>query len=118
MKPTKLSFKDTNLVDLGSKKIYKYPFQTKLLSVAKMVVNGRHPNGKNKFLLEHKCNFIIYVLKGKGIIYAGNEIFEVQKAESVFVPIENKFAVEGNLEYVSFDAPAFFPGQSEEITVK
>lgn len=48
MKSVKYSFNETNLVDLGNKKIYKYPFKTKLLSVAKMVVNGRHPKNKKK----------------------------------------------------------------------
>lgn len=117
MKTAKSSFKETNLVDLGTKKIYKYPFKTKLLSVAKIVVNGRHPTDKNKFILEHKCSFVIYVTKGGGKIYAGNKTFAVEEEDCVFVPTENKFAVEGNLEYVKVDGPAFYLEQSEEISI-
>lgn len=80
-----------------------------------MRVNGRHPNGARKFLLEHDCDFVIYVTKGSGRIVAGNEIFDVVPEDVVFVPAEHKFAAEGNLEYISFDVPAFYLEQSEEI---
>ena len=117
MKPAKLAFKETNLIDLGTKKIYQYPFKAKLISVAKMSVKGRNPQGRNNFFLEHKCNFIIYIIKGTGKIYAGKETFKVGVGDCVYVPLENKFAVEGKLEYVTVDTPAFFPEQSEEIKV-
>ena len=115
MKPAKFSFNQTNLVDLGTKKIYKYPFPTKLLSIAKMNVNGRHPTNKNKYILEHNCSFIIYVTKGKGKINAGEKIFNVIVGDCIFVPAENKFAVEGIIEYVTVDTPALYLEQSEEI---
>jgi mannose-6-phosphate isomerase-like protein (cupin superfamily) len=115
MKPIKYTFKQTNKIDLGTKEIYKYPTPTELFDIAKMVVNGRHPKEKGKFILEHACNFVIYVIKGKGTIYAGDEKFTVEPEDVVFVPTENKFAVEGQLEYITIDIPAFYLEQSEEI---
>ncbi len=53
VKPTKYTSKDTNKIDLGTKVIYKYPTPTNIMDIARMVVNGRHPREKNKFLLEH-----------------------------------------------------------------
>lgn len=117
MKPAKYSFSDTTKVDLGTKVIHKYPTPTKSLDIAKMVVKGRHPEGPNTFILEHECQFVIYVIKGSGKIYAGEETFEVTVGDVVFIPTDNKFAVEGDLEYITVDNPAFFLGQTEEIVV-
>lgn len=57
------------------------------------------------------------MIKGSGKIYAGEETFNVRVGDVVFVPIENKFAAEGDMEYITVDSPAFFPEQSEEVKV-
>ena len=118
MKPKKYSASDTNKIDLGTKVIYKYPTPTKDMDISRMVVKGRHPWEKDRFILEHECSFVIYVINGGGLIFAGDEKFDVKVGDVVFVPKENKFAVEGNLEYITFDVPAFYPEQSEEVTIK
>lgn len=115
MKPKKYSPSETNKIDLGTKTIYKYPTPTKSLDIARMVVDGRHPKDKDTFIIEHECQFVIYVVKGSGVIYAGDEKFEVGVGDVVFVPTENKFAAEGKMEYITVDNPAFFIEQSEEI---
>lgn len=118
MKPKKYTHKDARKIDLKSKIIYKYPTPNKELEVNYMKVDGRHPIQENKFIIEHKCQFVVYVTKGKGKIFAGNEIFDVKIGDVVFVPINNRFAVEGKLEYVTFENPAWYPEQSEIIEVK
>jgi len=101
MKSQKFTFKDAKKVDLGTKIIYKYPSLSKSSELNCMVVNGRHPEDKNEYIIERDCQFIIYVTKGNGKIYAGKEIFNVEVGDAVYVPTENKFAVEGNdLEYI------------------
>jgi mannose-6-phosphate isomerase class I len=117
MKAQKFTVKDTNKIDFGTKVIYKYPSPTKEFDIAKMVVKGRHPQEPNKFIVEHKCQFVIYVTKGVGKIYAGEDVFNVTEGDVVFVPTDNKFAAEGNMEYITVDVPAFFIEQSEEIVV-
>ena len=116
MKPKKYTSKDTNKVNLGTKIIYKYPTPTKEMDIARMVVKGRHPQDKNKFILEHACQFVFYVIKGRGKVYAGDAVFDVGKGDVVFVPTENKFAVEGDMEYITVDVPAFYLEQSEKVT--
>ena len=118
MKPAKYTSEDTNKIDLGTKVIFKYPTPTKLMDIARMVVKGRHPQQKTKFLLEHNCNFVIHVIKGRGKIFAGEEIFNVEVGDVVFVPKENKFAAEGVMEYITVDSPAFYMEQSVEIEDK
>lgn len=115
MKPQKVSGKQIEKIDLGTKIIFQYPLKTKLMSVAYMVVNGRSPKGKNNFFLEHDCSFIIFLTKGSGEVYAGEEVFEVETHDMVLVPSGCKFAMEGEMEYVTVDVPAFYPEQSKEI---
>jgi mannose-6-phosphate isomerase-like protein (cupin superfamily) len=116
--PQKYSSADAKKLDLGTKQIFKYPTPTKTFDIARMVVNGRHPQDKDTFIIEHECQFVIYVIKGSGIIYAGEEKFDVKVDDVVFVTTDNKFAVEGNMEYITVDVPAFFIEQSEEIKEK
>ncbi len=117
MKPQKFTFKDTKKVDLGTKVIYKYPSLSRLLELNYMVVNGRHPENKNEYVIDHDCHFIIYVTKGDGKIYAGDEVFNVKVGDTVCVPPENKFAAEGmGLEYVTTESPAWYPEQIEVVS--
>ena len=115
MKPVKYSVSDAKKIDLGTKQIFKYPTPTKEMDIGRMVVRGRHPEDPKKFMIGHEVSFVIYVLKGSGKIYAGEETFDLKAGDVVFVPKENKYAVEGDMEYITFDSPAFFPEQSEEI---
>ena len=117
MKPQKFTFEDTKKVDLKTKIIYKYPSLSRLLELNYMVVNGRHPENKNEYIIEHDCQFIVYVTKGSGKIYAGDEVFNVKASDTVYVPVENKFAVEGEgLEYVTVETPAWYPEQAEVVS--
>lgn len=118
MKPVKYSVSETNKIDLGTKIIYKYPTPTKSLDIGRMVIKGRHPQDNKTYLIEHACNFVIYITKGGGTIYAGEEKFQVGVDDVVFVPTDNKFAVEGDMEYITVDNPSFYPEQSEEIIEK
>jgi len=119
MKPIKHSPDKAIVINLGTKTIYKFPTQTKLFDLARMVVNGRHPENSNEFILESDCHFMIYAIKGSGKIYAGDGIFSVSAGDVVDVPPGNKFACEGkDFEYIAFDVPAFYPEQSEIITEK
>lgn len=115
MQPVKYSQNDTNKIDLNTKIIYKYPTPTKLFDIGRMVLNGRHPEDKETFVLEKDCDFVMYIIKGSGKVFAGESIFDVQVDDVVFVPKGNKFAVEGEMEYITVDVPAFYPEQSSEV---
>lgn len=117
MQPQKYTSNETTTIDLGTKVIYKYPTPLDQCDVGKMVIHGRHPVGANSFIVEHECSFIMYILSGNGRVYAGDTTFEVKPEDVVFVPHGNQFAVEGDFSYITFDTPAYFPDQSEEITV-
>lgn len=116
MKPIKYSFSDARKIDQDTKVIYKYPTPTTMFDVGRMVVKGRHPQGATTFIIENDCSFVMYITKGTGRVFAGEQVFEVVAEDVVVVPARHKFAVEGDMEYITFDSPAFYPEQSQEIT--
>jgi mannose-6-phosphate isomerase-like protein (cupin superfamily) len=115
VKPMKYTPHQAKIIDLGTKVIYKYPTPTGKFDVGRMVVDGRHPAAADAFIVEHACSFIMYVTKGSGRVFAGDDVFDVLPEDVVFVPAEHQFAIEGTLEYITFDSPAFYPEQSEEV---
>ena len=118
MRPTKYSRSDTKTINLNTKVIYKYPNPFNAMDIGKMVVNGRHPEDNKTFILESGCDFVMYVIKGSGKVYAGDQVFEVSIDDVLFVPKGNNFAVEGNMEYITVDSPAFYPEQSSEVIIE
>ena len=114
MKPVKYSDSDASDTDLGTKIIHKYPTPTKDYDIARMEVRGRFP--KNGYIFNNVCDFFIYVLVGTGTVYAGDETFQVEPKDVVFVPAKNKYAVDGAFEYITVDVPEWNADQAEEVT--
>jgi mannose-6-phosphate isomerase class I len=115
--PVKYSADQANVIDLDTKIIYKYPTPTKQFDVSRMVIKGRSPKDADTFIYERECSFAIYIIRGTGLVLAGGQTFSVQPNDVVFIPAKNKFAMDGDFEYITFDTPAFFPEQAEEIKV-
>lgn len=110
----KVSIKDTEVINLVTKKIHKYNLPTKILSVSYMKLNGRHPEGKKK-LLEKDCSYIMFVTEGKGKYIINEDIIEVKPQDVVFVRAGSTFVAEGKFEYLTVVVPAFYPNTTEEI---
>lgn len=113
MKPVKYSASDAGNTDLGTKIIHKYPTPTKNYDIARMEVVGRFPD--KGFILNNVCDFFLYVLEGTGKVYAGEEIFEVEPKDVVFVPAKNKYAVDGKFQYITIDVPEWYEDQAGEV---
>ncbi len=67
----------SNLVDLGTKKIYKYTAPDNNLEINRMEMDGRNPENPNHYILETGVHFMVYVTKGEGKIYCNDQVFEV-----------------------------------------
>lgn len=104
------------IVDKGAKKIRKYTAPDKQLEINHMILNGRTPEKEGAFLCETKVHFMAFVLKGKGKMYIGDEIYEVSGGDCVDVPPGTKFAAEGyNFEYITAESPAWYPEQAKIV---
>lgn len=102
-------------MDLGTKIIRKYTASDKQLEINHMILNGRTPEKERTFLCETKVHFMVYVIKGNGKMFCGEDIFEVSESDSVDVPAGTKFAAEGNFEYITAESPAWYQAQHKEI---
>jgi mannose-6-phosphate isomerase-like protein (cupin superfamily) len=100
------------IVDQGSKIIRGYTASDRQLEINHMILNGRTPQEEGTFLYESKVHFMVFVIKGKGKMFCGNEVFNVEEGDAVDVPAGIKFAAEGNLEYVTAESPAWYKEQA------
>jgi mannose-6-phosphate isomerase-like protein (cupin superfamily) len=110
----KVSAEDTELLDQKTKKIHLYNLPTKILSISRMELNGRHPSGK-KALLEKDASFVMYVTKGKGQYLINREKVMVSPGDAVFVRAGSTFVAEGRFEYITVNVPAYHPDSAEEV---
>lgn len=103
------------IVDLGAKIIRKYTASDKRLEINHMILNGRTPEKEGTFLCETKVHFMVLVIKGKGKIFLGEEVFEASEGDCVDVPAGTKFAAEGNFEYITAENPAWYSEQAQIV---
>lgn len=107
------------LVDLGNKVIRKYIAPDKSMEINYMTVTGRNPENPHHFLLEKEVQFMMYVIKGTGTVFVGDEKHAVEVGDVIHVPKNTKFAIESeNLEYLAAETPAFYPEQAYIVDSK
>lgn len=103
------------IVNLGTKIIKKYTSSDKQLEINHMTLNGRTPEKAGTFLCETKVHFMVYVIKGSGRMFCGEDIFEVSEGDSIDVPSGIKFAAEGSFEYITAESPAWYQEQAQIV---
>jgi len=105
------------IVDQGTKVIRKYTASDKQLEINNMVLKGRTPTEENTFLCETKIHFMVFVIKGSGKMYCGDDAFDVEEGDCVDVPAGTKFAAEGDLEYITAEHPAWYKEQATIVDI-
>ena len=104
------------IIDKGTKIIRNYTASDRQLEINHMILNGRTPEKEGTFLCETKVHFMVFIIKGRGKILCGNEIFDVEEGDCVDVPAGTKFAAEGyNFEYITAESPAWYPEQAKIV---
>lgn len=106
---------EAKIVDQGSKIIKKYIAGDKQLEINRMILRGRTPAIDGTYLCETKVHFMSYVVKGRGKMVCGDDIFDVEQGDCVDVPAATRFAAEGNFEYITAESPAWYPEQAQII---
>lgn len=104
------------IVDQKTKIIRKYTAPDKQLEINHMILNGRTPEKEGTFLCETKVHFMLFVIKGKGKIFFGEDVFNVEEGDCIDVPQGTKFAAEGyDFEYLTAESPAWYSEQSKIV---
>lgn len=72
--------------------------------------------GHETTIIEHKCDFIYYILEGKGYFVIDDKKEGCVKGELVVIPAGSKFRYEGRLKMLLITTPAFYPEQEETLS--
>lgn len=107
--------KEAKIVNQGTKIIRKYTAPDGQLEINHMILNGRTPEKEEQFLCETELHFMVFILNGKGKIFSGDEVFDVEEGDCIDVPKGTKFAAEGNFEYITAENPAWYPEQARIV---
>lgn len=114
----KLPKQGTKFVDLGNKTIRKFT-PNEDMEVNHMVISGRHPEHRDHYIYETGVAFMVYILKGTGIIYENDDKYEANTGDVFYIPTNTRFAAEGqDFEYLTFEHPAWFPEQASIVDSK
>lgn len=71
--------------------------------------------GHDTTIIEHKCDFIYYILEGKGYFIINEQKENCIKGDLVVIPTGAKFRYVGKLKMLLITTPAFYPEQEETL---
>lgn len=67
--------------------------------------------GHQTTIIEHKCDFVYYILEGEGYFVINEEKESCIKGDLVIIPSGSKFRYVGKLKMLLINIPAFYPEQ-------
>ena len=71
--------------------------------------------GHDTTIVEHKCDFIYYILDGEGHFIIDGQNENCQKGDLVVIPADSKFRYAGKLKMLLITTPDFYPEQEETL---
>lgn len=72
-------------------------------------------SGHETTIIEHKCDFIYYVLEGEGYFEINGQKENFIKEDLIVIPTESKFTYKGKCKMLLITTPAFYPEQEETL---
>jgi len=72
-------------------------------------------SGHQTNIIEHKCDFIYYVLEGDGYFEINNVKDNFSKGNLVIIPHGSKFTYKGKAKFLLVTSPPFYPEQEETL---
>lgn len=98
----------------GISRFHEYQFAFKNASLGVSEINGRYP-GKG-YDVDEAVEAIWYVEEGEANIWIGGEVYHVEKGDMVYVPMNEKYWIEGkNLRLVVASSPTWYPEQHKHL---
>jgi len=77
-------------------------------------IKGYHPEDEErKKIFNERSQKAYYILHGKGKVYAGKKLHEVEEGEFVYVPEKTPHALEGMFKALIITSPPFNPEDEE-----
>jgi len=71
--------------------------------------------GHETTIIEHKCDFIYYILEGDGYFEINGQREDFVKEDLVVIPAGSKFTYKGACKMLLITTPGFYPEQEETL---
>jgi len=71
--------------------------------------------GHETSIIEHKCNFVYYVLEGNGHFFVEDKKHDCKTGDLITIPPGTKFTYRGKLKMLLVTTPPFYPEQEETV---
>lgn len=71
--------------------------------------------GHQTTIIEHKCDFVYYVLAGKGHFLINDKKEDCKKGDLIVIPAGTKFTYIGKLKLLLITTPPYTPEQEEVL---
>ena len=71
--------------------------------------------GHETTIVEHLCDFIYYILEGKGHFEINGQKESFVKDDLIVIPADSKFTYKGNCKMLLITTPAFYLEQEETL---
>ncbi len=71
--------------------------------------------GHDTTIIEHKCDFIYYIIDGNGHFIIDDQKEHCEKGDLVVIPAGAKFRYVGKLRMLLITTPPFYPEQEETL---
>ena len=91
----------------------EYPLNDKDINGTIIKLNGRYPSRGR--VMNTKCKEMAYIIKGKGIVYAGGKKVKLATGDLVLLEPNDKYYWEGNMEMFVPCTPAWYPKQHKVV---
>lgn len=91
-------------------------FPTKNLTDATEFVLITTDAGHETTIIEHKCDFVYYILQGRGTFTINHKEETCKAGDLVVVPAGSSFTYQGNLKMLLVTTPPFTPDQEEIVS--
>ena len=72
-------------------------------------------NGHETEIIEHKCDFIYYILSGYGSFLINGQQEKCQPVDLVVIPMGCRFSYKGKLKMIATSTPPWFEEQEETL---
>ncbi len=97
----------------GISRFHEYPFPFKNASLGVSEINGRYPG--TGYDVDEEVDAGWYIEEGKATIWIGGQTYSVEKGDMVYVPMGEKYYIQGeNLRLVVCSSP---PGTPNSILI-
>lgn len=93
--------------------VYEFPMSNQKMNLAIANIKQRFP--ETGYAINYVCSEMGYIFEGSGKLITENEEYILSKGDVIYIPPNQKYYWEGDLEIIVSSTPAWTPDQHGRI---